>query len=242
MSTDRGGGLPVATTDREIVEIEQAMHADINAYHRDSGMQARYLELLTAREAGQAPAPVAAVGREVAEIERLMADHRSEYWKGPRAAALQQRYRELIGGRPEPIAGLDGMTPDPSAPKAAVDAASRIMLDLSAGERAGLIEAWDWALPVAAQQAAIRELAAGAPSAPPVSQADVDEVAATDFASSAIVAEWGTAAPRRLGVLRARLRRIMSGLSPADQQQTRHWLDTARPAEFRAIARHLAGT
>jgi len=40
----------------------------------------------------------AAVADERAEIEALMGRQDSEYWRGPKAATLQQRYRELLAG------------------------------------------------------------------------------------------------------------------------------------------------
>jgi hypothetical protein len=51
-----------------------------------------------ARAAAAAPAARAAVADERAEIEKLMGDPRSEYWRGPKAATMQARYRELVRG------------------------------------------------------------------------------------------------------------------------------------------------
>lgn len=45
-----------------------------------------------------------AVSDEIASIEAKMGDRNSEYWKGPKAANLQARYRELITAR-EKMAG-----------------------------------------------------------------------------------------------------------------------------------------
>jgi hypothetical protein len=39
-----------------------------------------------------------AVGR-IAEIEGLMGDHASAYWRGPQAEAMQQEYRDLVEAR-----------------------------------------------------------------------------------------------------------------------------------------------
>lgn len=38
---------------------------------------------------------VQAVENELADLRKMMGDHKSEYWKGPKAANLQARYREL---------------------------------------------------------------------------------------------------------------------------------------------------
>lgn len=37
-----------------------------------------------------------AIENEKADIEKLMGDRKSEYWKGPKAEAMQKRYRELV--------------------------------------------------------------------------------------------------------------------------------------------------
>jgi len=39
------------------------------------------------------------INDEIAKFEKLMGDRRSEYWKGPKAAENQQRYRDLITAR-----------------------------------------------------------------------------------------------------------------------------------------------
>ena len=36
---------------------------------------------------------------EIASIEKLMGDRSSDYWRGPKAAEIQQRYRSLIDAR-----------------------------------------------------------------------------------------------------------------------------------------------
>jgi len=41
----------------------------------------------------------AAVGEEIANIEKMMGDRTSDYWKGPKADTMQERYRELVDAR-----------------------------------------------------------------------------------------------------------------------------------------------
>lgn len=43
--------------------------------------------------------PGAAIGDEIASIEKLIGDRNSEYWKGPNAEKLQSRYSELLSAR-----------------------------------------------------------------------------------------------------------------------------------------------
>lgn len=45
---------------------------------------------------GSGPAAIAAMETELAGLEKMMGDQKSEYWKGPKAAANQERYRQLI--------------------------------------------------------------------------------------------------------------------------------------------------
>jgi hypothetical protein len=85
-------------------EIERNMAANCQAYQADAELQARYRDVLEQQQALSAPAPKAAAeGKRMAEdealiadIERQMGDPSSAYWKGPRAASMQQEYRELI--------------------------------------------------------------------------------------------------------------------------------------------------
>ena len=88
--TDEAGG----DTDAEIASIENTMRTDNRAYRGDPGMQTRYLDLLTAREAGSKPAEPSAVAREIAEIERRIQTDNAGYRADP---AAQARYLELIG-------------------------------------------------------------------------------------------------------------------------------------------------
>src|SRR5437899_706403 len=41
----------------------------------------------------------AAIGDEIAGLEKQMRNKNSEYWKGPKSEQLQARYRELVGAR-----------------------------------------------------------------------------------------------------------------------------------------------
>ena len=49
-----------------------------------------------AQDATPAPAERKSAAAERSEIEALMGAPNSEYWRGPKAATLQQRYRELL--------------------------------------------------------------------------------------------------------------------------------------------------
>ncbi len=91
----------MADISTEIAEIEQ-LQRDDNVSYWKSDLPDRYGELIAAKEAGTpAPAGPSANDRRIAEIEGLMSDTYSEYWRGPKADILQREYRDLIdGGQP----------------------------------------------------------------------------------------------------------------------------------------------
>lgn len=97
----------------EIATIEQTMRTDYPTYQRNPVMQARYGELLTAREAAPAPArEPTAVDTEIAEIEALIKTDNRAYRGDP---AKQARYLELLGEQQR-----EGSTPlkhSPAAPE-----------------------------------------------------------------------------------------------------------------------------
>lgn len=87
----------------EIQEIEDSMADDFAAYQGDTATQERYAGLLRAQEAGgpAPPRPDAATARRT-EIEKLMADPHSKYWRGSRSEAIQAEYRDLLDGERPP--------------------------------------------------------------------------------------------------------------------------------------------
>lgn len=91
--------LPAVAT--EIATIEADLRSPSSDYWRDEGKQARYRDLLTARDGGgpapAAPSPSTARRR---ELEAMMADSHSPYWKGQSAGELQSEYLALAGGSP----------------------------------------------------------------------------------------------------------------------------------------------
>lgn len=60
---------------------------------------ARELNPMAAVVPGSGTNAVQALESELANLKTMMGDRQSEYWKGPKSAALQARYRELIGAR-----------------------------------------------------------------------------------------------------------------------------------------------
>jgi hypothetical protein len=96
-----GGGEGNATDRR--LELEAMMGDRRSAYHRgpqSEALQAEYRELIdqgaTAEGAGSS---VVYPEARIQQLERMMRDRRSRYWKGPEAESLQGEYRELVDQR-----------------------------------------------------------------------------------------------------------------------------------------------
>jgi hypothetical protein len=86
-----------------IREIEGWMRSGDRRYWNDEGVQREYRGLLDqgagTAPARQAPTDASAIDRRISEIEQLMRRPGSEYHRGPRAAELQQEYRDLVDQR-----------------------------------------------------------------------------------------------------------------------------------------------
>ncbi len=123
--------------DQEIEAIEAGMSDDFAGYQADTAKQARYGNLLAAQEAGtEAPPKPSAAAERLGEIELMMADRHSPYWKaGATGDGLQAEYRRLLNGE---RAGTDGR---PNAPVALTPSESRAAIEaIAASGTVG--EAW----------------------------------------------------------------------------------------------------
>lgn len=252
----------LTAVDAEIGGIEATMRSSMAVYEHDPAMQSRYLALLEAKEAGKAPPPVPASQRERREIEMLMGDSTSRYWKGPDATGLQERYRELIeSDEPRPVKWT-GSRGDSEGFKALMASAAEddsddlaiklppgadaiavaalpvvhdILRELPAATR-GEFERVLGGLPSTVLAACREELAAKAPWTAPADPHEVQRFSTT-VEGAALVAEWGSAAPARLGRLRGRLKRWLGRMSPADRDSANAWLDSIEPDEAAALYR-----
>ena len=122
---------PVPSTDlaisTELAEIESEVADRGSAYWRGvqaPAKQARYLQLLKAKESGvEAPKHDPHADERLA-LEVLVANKGSKYWRGPEAEALQQRYLQILEGgtSPDPAAG-DAWRASPAAARASLDPA-----------------------------------------------------------------------------------------------------------------------
>jgi hypothetical protein len=89
--------------DSEIAQIEDVISNDSDAYFKDGNMQARYGELISAKESGTTPPPVSRSAERKAEIEKDMAgpQNDSKYWH---SEATRTEYAELLAGNDAPVA------------------------------------------------------------------------------------------------------------------------------------------
>jgi hypothetical protein len=97
MDTDRGA------IDAELAEMLPLLGDRQSTYWRGpkaETMQERYRALIAARDNGTPlPPGPSAEERELLEIKSMMGNRTSAYWRGPRSATLQARYRELLEKR-----------------------------------------------------------------------------------------------------------------------------------------------
>jgi hypothetical protein len=80
-----------------IARAEHLLKHDRKAYYADEALQIEYQEAL-ARQGGSGPAPSARTSSRRAEIESLIKDRQSDYYRGETGERLQSEYRALIAG------------------------------------------------------------------------------------------------------------------------------------------------
>ena len=198
-------------------------------------MEARYLQLVEAKEAGKASPSVptakasltaqedAAVGAFNALDPEEQAEHLS-FWQSP-------------GGQ-EILAGWErtgGVMKN-------AQAADALVADLKSGLPAESVDGFEWEvseLPMAVQIGMSAELAH--PYLPPsvsASREEVDLFGTTEEGAD-LIREWGTSAARNVGVIRERLRRISDRLSAPNQESFKTFIANITPDEFKSIGRFL---
>lgn len=234
-------GTDLTPIDSAIASIEQTMRSDMAAYERDGGMQARYRGLLEAKETGALPpSPPSPIVVERREIEKLMGDPTSEYWKGPNAEQLQARYRAISH---ETLFDDEDERYEPpllrlprGADLVVARKAADILGNLPGDMRKGFKRSFD-ALPTAVHAASAAELAAPVSwGGSPVEPNDLARFATTPEGAD-LVREWRHDAPRKLARLRGRLERWLGRMPLAGQDAALAWLDSLESDEAKALYR-----
>jgi hypothetical protein len=80
-----------------IARAEHLLRHDRKTYFADGQLQIEYAEAL-ARQSGSAPAPSARTSSRRAELESMIKDRQSDYYRGETGERLQSEYRALIAG------------------------------------------------------------------------------------------------------------------------------------------------
>jgi hypothetical protein len=253
-----------ASVGTEIAQIETVMREDRRGYDRDEGMQQRYRDLLDARSTGTKAPLLAPEAKEKREIEALMRDRTSAYWKGERAAELQERYRQLI----DPESGTahasdaDSWRSTPAQARAALPSA--VVRDWDAGDFSASLrrcqDAWAmtygsigdpevglWfetsfeALPEGVRAEIYKEAARGVPSfAKPADDAEIQNFVSVGAGAAECVKMWGRRAPEMVGRIYDRFARAYGQMPAADQPAFAHWFDGLTPRERLAVLYTLA--
>jgi hypothetical protein len=239
---------------QEIAVIEGRIATDRRGYFRDEPMQARYRTLVDARASGApAPAGPSKASIEMRDIEKLMGKRDSEYWKGPKAAGLQERYRTLIDGE---HAGVDAdawrMTAEQATQRlpvelvsawrasgdlmtkvrAAEDQWSGIYHGIGDRELAAEFQVSFLGLPNSVQAAIYREAVAQPPTfSTPATAEEVAGFAKKGGGAEAAVAQWGREAATKIGRICARFDRAVATIPQADRADFFHWFQAITPRE-----------
>lgn len=206
----------VGAIDTEIAEIQQTMRSDFGAYEGDPAMQARYGELLEAREG----APEEGVVR--------------EGWSTPEE--VLNAYRD--DGRFYSVHALSEGGRDIRETVPALQfAAAEVYRDIGSEEGAQQFQESFDRLPDAVHANVFNALFAnsdGERKAPPR-----DGAPSRDFGET-VMAEWGDEAEFRGNVVSARMERIYDGLLDDETKELDHFFLSAPDAEWDAIVRQLS--
>ena len=119
--------------------------------------------------------------------------------------------------------------------------AAKAMLDAMPGEdKAGFQTGFD-GLPAGVQKSVFNELSLSPGGAVRVaSEADLQRFASTEEGAE-LVTEWGSRAGRKIGDVRARMERMLDGMSPAEEEKALTWFDALPSPQAKAVLKTLAG-
>src|SRR5262249_17411012 len=115
----------------------------------------------------------------------------------------------------------------------------RAMMDgMDEGERAGFMASFDQ-LPAGAQTGIYRYLAVNGGAWGQASEADVETFASTPDIGADLVRAWGSAAPRKVAVVRGRMRLMLEGMSKSDRDAAAAWFEGLPDGQASAVLQAL---
>ncbi len=258
-------GTEVATSPgQEIAALEAEMPDRRSDYWKNESKQARYRDLVEARRNHTATPKADAKSNDRREIELLMRNSRSEYWKGAKNSlgetTLQERYRQLLTGehgaekaetwrltveaasQKLPAAAIEAWQQSGDLPaklQLAENTWQRLYHGVGDAKVAQALEIDFAGLPEGVRSAAYVELASGEPT---FSRAATDDElsAFANIDGGACAKAWGKLASQRLGVALARLDRLRATLGAGDQSSYDRFLQYLSPREKIAVVWTLA--
>ena len=216
---------------KEIAAIESRMRTDRAGYFKDEQMQSRYRALIEASHGLRPNIPTASAPltveeeRAVAAFQELPPEEQEghlSFWNSGVGQNIINKWNRM-GGVMKNAQAADALVAD-------------LKSELPFFED---FESLVSSLPIPVQIAMSVELAF--PHVGGDAFANQAEVGA--FASKVegaeLVREWGGQANRNVGIVRARLRRIVERLAPGHQQSFGNFIDQVTADEFKIIARFL---
>lgn len=247
----------------EIAEIEGMMADKTSGYWRGpaaEATQARYRDLVEARDAGQSAPAQSAAGTERLKIERMMVDRKSAYWKGPEANHLQARYRDLCEGAggdqsipaTEIVAVQEHLSSGPAGAQLVEDwsVGGRFEENLSTArarveeilngvsERTEFLLSFEQ-LPEPVQASVYRTLAEPSRQGKGATPKEIDLFKETPE-GAALALEWGSNTPARVARVKARMSATIERLSQGERLALDDWLDRLPSQEYTAVLRVMA--
>jgi hypothetical protein len=251
------GTLPTLIDQRTDLDVSVANSVTNGVWTREEAQRHYgYTDDDMDRALAPPPSP-ASVQRQLAEIDRLRRTDKQRYFKDE---ALQKRERDLIAAREKlraealPAARSDSeydgsaLDKDLLATwerqggvafhlKTAQDTARAAMGALAPDEAQELMDSFD-RLPVSAQTTVFGFLAIKPGAWRPANEGELAEFRESDLAD--LLEEWSDA-PKKLGIVRGRLRMMLNSMKGADRSRAEAWLDSLPTSHAKAIFKALAG-
>lgn len=199
----------MADSEIESIESEMKDASNDSDYWHDEQKQERYRQLVDAD--GKSSVPVESDRKR--ELEKLMEDGSSEYWRGDKAQALQDEYLRLLDGI---TLGQPMIAPEWGLSEAESETSSRTLGNIESALGVVADEIGDAAavLSDGVRGAILREFGQEATTPVSVTEEEVREFFDTDH-GRILASEWGRDSAK-VGAIFSRWDRLTGGLNEAD--------------------------